>query len=90
MEIHMNKPAPALNIQGRMIGPGHAPYVIAEVSANHNGDIRKALRLIEEAHRAGAQAVKLQTYTPDTITLNCDGPDFCIRGGLWDGRTLYD
>jgi N-acetylneuraminate synthase len=90
METRMNTPAAHLDIQGRLIGPGHAPYVIAEISANHNGDIRKALRLIEEAQRAGAHAVKLQTYTPDTITLDSDAPDFCIRGGLWDGRTLYD
>ena len=90
LETRMTTTATHLNIADRLIGPGHAPYVIAEVSANHNGDIRKALRLIDEAKHAGADAVKLQTYTPDTITLNSDGPDFCIRGGLWDGRTLYD
>jgi N-acetylneuraminate synthase len=90
MENGMNNPAPQLQIQGRWIGPGHAPYVIAEISANHNGDIHKALRLIDEAQAAGANAVKLQTYTPDTITLNSDAPDFCISGGLWHGRTLYD
>jgi len=90
METDMSTLAPFIHIQGQWIGPGHAPYVIAEISANHNGDMRKALRLIDEAHAAGAHAVKLQTYTPDTITLNSDAPDFCIRGGLWDGRTLYD
>jgi N-acetylneuraminate synthase len=86
----MNTVGTHLNIQGRLIGPGHAPYVIAEMSANHNGQISTAFRLIDEAKRAGANAVKLQTYTPDTITLNSDAPDFCISGGLWDGRTLYD
>ena len=86
----MNTVATHLNIQGRLIGPGQAPYVIAEMSANHNGQINTAFRLIDEAKRAGADAVKLQTYTPDTITLNSNAPDFCISGGLWDGRTLYD
>lgn len=86
----MKTAATHLNIQGRLIGPGQAPYVIAEMSANHNGQISTAFRLIDEAKRAGADAVKLQTYTPDTITLNSDAPDFCIKGGLWDGRTLYD
>lgn len=76
-------------IAGRLIGPAHPPYVIAEMSANHNGDMETAKRIIEEASAAGADAVKLQTYTPDTITLNSDGPDFRISGGLWDGETLY-
>ena len=74
----------------REIGTGVPPYVIAELSANHNGKLETALALIEEAKKAGADAVKLQTYTPDTITLNSDSEDFCIRGGLWDGRSLYD
>jgi N-acetylneuraminate synthase len=60
------------------------------MSANHNGRIETAFKIIESAKQAGADAVKLQTYRPDTITLNCDSEDFCIRGGLWDGRTLYD
>jgi len=79
-----------INIAGRSIGPIYSPYVIAELSANHNGNLETALRIIEEAKKAGADAVKLQTYKPDTITLNCDGEDFKIKGGLWDGRTLYD
>ena len=79
-----------IKIEGRPIGPDHAPYVIAEVSANHNGKLETAMRIIEEAKKAGADAAKLQTYTPDTITLNCDSEDFKIRGGLWDGRTLYE
>lgn len=79
-----------IHIAGRSIGPAHPPYVIAELSANHNGKLDTALRIIEEAKKAGADAVKLQTYTPDTITLNCDRDEFRIQGGLWDGRTLYD
>ena len=79
-----------IEIAGRPIGPDHSPYVIAELSANHNGKLETALRIIEEAKKAGADAVKLQTYKPDTITLNCDSEDFKIRGGLWDGRTLYE
>lgn len=79
-----------IKIAGRPIGAAYSPYVIAELSANHNGKLETALRIIEEAKRAGADAVKLQTYKPDTITLNCDSEDFKIKGGLWDGRTLYD
>lgn len=79
-----------ISIAGRPIGPAYPPYVIAELSANHNGKLETALRIIEEAKKAGADAVKLQTYKPDTITLNCDSDEFKIKGGLWDGRTLYD
>jgi len=81
---------PSICIAGRLITASQAPYVIAEMSANHNGQIDTAFKLIEAAKQAGADAVKLQTYRPDTITLNCDSDDFCIHGGLWDGRTLYD
>lgn len=77
-------------IDSRKIGPDHPPYVIAELSANHNGRLDTALRIIEEAKKAGADAVKIQTYRPDTITLDSDRDDFRISGGLWDGRTLYD
>jgi pseudaminic acid synthase len=79
-----------IKIDGRYIGVDCPPYVIAEISANHNGRIETAMRIIEEAKIAGADAVKLQTYRPDTITLKSDGEDFKIRGGLWDGRTLYE
>lgn len=79
-----------IQIDGRDIGFNYAPYVIAEISANHNGKLETAMRIIEEAKKAGADAAKLQTYKPDTITLDCDSEDFKIRGGLWDGRTLYE
>jgi pseudaminic acid synthase len=79
-----------ISIAGRPIGTGHAPYVIAEMSANHNGNIDTAFRIIEEAKKAGADALKIQTYRPDTITLDSDLPDFQIKGGLWDGKTLYE
>lgn len=79
-----------IKIGGRSIGPGFSPYIIAELSANHNGSIDNAHKIIDAAKKAGADAVKLQTYTPDTITLNCDNDEFKIRGGIWDGRTLYD
>ncbi|MEC9251263.1 MAG: pseudaminic acid synthase [Pseudomonadota bacterium] len=75
---------------GRMIGPEHPPLIIAELSANHLGSIDRALESIEVAARCGADAIKIQTYTADTITMDHDGPGFVIEGGLWDGRTLYD
>lgn len=78
-----------ITINNRHIGLSHSPYIIAEMSANHNGDINNAFKIIEVAKSAGADAVKLQTYRPDTITLDCDSEDFQIKGGLWDGKTLY-
>jgi len=81
---------PCITINGRRIAADTEPYVIAELSANHNGKLETALQIVEEAKKAGAEAVKLQTYRPDTITLDCDGEEFRIRGGLWDGRTLYE
>jgi len=80
----------SFSIAGRQIGTGYPPYVIAELSGNHNGDIQRAFKLIEIAKRAGADAVKLQTYTADTITIDHDGPGFTIKGGLWDGRRLHE
>lgn len=78
-----------IEIAGRKIGPAHPPYVIAELSANHNGSLTRALDTITAAHQAGADAIKLQTYTADTITLDCDDELFMVRGGLWDGQSLY-
>ncbi|QFY62020.1 pseudaminic acid synthase [Rhizobium grahamii] len=86
----MTKTSPSITINGRAIGVDYSPYVIAELSANHNGKLDVAMAIIDEAKRAGADAVKLQTYRPDTITLDCNDDDFQIHGGLWDGRTLYE
>ena len=79
-----------VSIAGRVIGPAFPPYIIAELSANHNGDLGRALEIVRAAKEAGADAVKLQTYTPDTLTIDHDGEDFTIESGLWQGRTLYD
>jgi len=79
-----------INIDGRGIGPGQPPYIIAELSANHNGSLERALQTIDSAHQAGADAIKLQTYTADTMTIDCDREEFMVKGGLWDGYKLYD
>lgn len=79
----------SIEISGRAIGPGSPPYVVAELSCNHNGDRQRALEILEAAAEAGADAVKLQTYTADTMTIACDQGEFVIRGGLWDGYTLH-
>ncbi len=81
---------PAFKIDGRAIGEDHPPYIIAEMSGNHNHDINRAFALLEAAKEAGADAVKLQTYTADTITIDHDGPGFVLDSGLWAGRKLYD
>lgn len=80
-----------MRINERPIGPSAPTYIIAELSANHNQDFDEALRLINAAHAAGADAIKLQTYTADTMTIRSNLPPFRIGGGtLWDGRNLYD
>lgn len=79
-----------MDINGRKIGPYHTPYVIAELSANHNGSLERVYDLISAAKAAGADAVKIQSYTPDTITLNSSRPEFVIQDGPWKGRRLYD
>jgi N-acetylneuraminate synthase len=79
-----------IQIAGRDIGSEYAPYVIAELSANHNGCLGTAIKIIDEAKKAGADAVKLQSYKPDTITLDSREEEFMIRGGLWDGKSLYE
>jgi pseudaminic acid synthase len=80
-----------IRIGNRSIGAGQPVYVVAELSANHNQDFDRAVRIIEAAKQAGADAVKLQTYTPDTITMAADREEFRISGGtIWDGRSLHD
>ncbi|MBI1293861.1 pseudaminic acid synthase [bacterium] len=78
-------------INGRPIGPGHPTYIIAEMSGNHNQSLERAVQILEAAAQAGADAVKLQTYTPDTLTIDCDNEYFQIgKGTVWQGRKLYD
>ncbi len=79
-----------IRIAGRQIGSGHRPYVVAELSANHLGGLDRALAILEMAGRAGVDAVKLQTYTADTITIDHAGPGFVLKSGPWSGRRLYD
>ena len=79
-----------MKIANRSIGEGSGVLIIAELSANHNGSLETALETIRAAKRAGADAIKLQTYTADTLTIDCDKNDFIIRpGSIWDGKTFY-
>jgi N-acetylneuraminate synthase len=82
--------APFIEIAGRKIGAEHSPYVICELSGNHNGSLERCLTMVDAAADTGCDAIKIQTYTADTITLDVDRPEFKIHGGLWDGRTLYE
>jgi N-acetylneuraminate synthase len=77
-------------INQRVIGLDYEPYIIAEVSANHNGSLDRAKLSIKAAKESGAHAVKFQTYSAETMTINCDKSDFIIKGGLWNGYKLFD
>lgn len=79
-----------MTLDGRVLGPGQPPYIIAELSANHGGHLDRAVAVIDAAKDAGADAVKLQTYTADTMTIDHDGPGFTIEAGLWAGRKLHE
>ena len=79
-----------ITINGRSIGDGYPSYIVAEMSANHNQDYEQAVQLLHAAKDSGADAVKLQTYTADTLTIDCDNKYFQIHGTLWDGRNLHD
>ena len=79
-----------IKINNTVISNNNTPYVVAELSGNHNGSIDKAMALVKASKEAGANAIKLQTYTPDTITMDCNKSEFIVKEGLWAGRTLYD
>lgn len=79
-----------ISISGKTVGNGYPAYIIAEMSANHNQRFENAAKIIEAANNAGADAIKLQTYTPDTITIDCHKDCFKLKGTIWEGKNLYD
>tara|TARA_Y100001968_G_scaffold171440_1_gene156814 strand:- start:2090 stop:3127 length:1038 start_codon:yes stop_codon:yes gene_type:complete len=79
-----------MEINGRKIGKDYSPYIVAELSANHNGSLKKAKQIIKSAKDNGADAIKIQTYTADSMTIDSEKEDFQVKGGLWDGYKLYD
>ena len=80
----------AIEINGRPVCREYPPYIVAELSANHEGSLQQALDTITEAKKRGADAIKLQTYSAETLTIDCDEPDFLIKEGLWKGNTLFN
>lgn len=90
MNLQMSDRRPSVVIGGRTVGASAPPMVVAELSANHNGSLERALAHVREAKRCGADAIKFQTYTPDTLTIDCAADDFTIRQGPWNGTTLHE
>lgn len=80
----------AINIKGRLVGPGHPVYIIAEMSANHAGSLERAKEIIRAAKDSGADCIKIQTYTPDTLTIDCHNKYFNVSNGTWEGENLYN
>jgi N-acetylneuraminate synthase len=90
MSPDQNTQPKAIRIGDRMVGPGHPAYIVAELSGNHNGSLERALETVRAAAKTGADAIKLQTYTADTMTIRSSDPSFKVPGdGPWGGRELY-
>jgi len=90
MQNEGQKMPPFIKIGDRKVGEGEYTYIVAEMSANHGQDFDTAVKIIEAAQEAGADAVKLQTYTPETLTIDCDNEYFRIKGTIWEGKNLYE